>query len=149
MKFDPSRSTPAGYWHFAKQYFQAAEAVRQDRRNLMSPALQLYGQAIELSLKSFLLKRGETLERVESLRHKLDELLALSRRRRLGLQVKLSANDVALIHLLNASYVRHRFRYIVTGVTRVPQTGHIAVVAERLLAGLERYCANSSWGLAR
>lgn len=144
MKFDPSRSTPVGYWHFAKQYFQAAEAVRRDDRSLMLPALQLYAQSIELALKSFLLRRGETLEKVESLRHKLTELLAHARRRRLGLQVKLSANDVALINLLSEGYVRHRFRYIVTGAMRVPQTTHIAAVAERLLVGLEHYCANSS-----
>ena len=149
MKFDPSRSTPVGYWHFAKQYFQVAEAVRKEEQSLMLPALQLYGQSIELALKSFLLKRGETLERVESLRHKLNQLLALARRRRLGLQVKLSANDVALIDLLNENYVRHRFRYIVTGVAQVPQPAHIAVLVERLLVGLERYCANSSCGVAR
>lgn len=149
MKFDPSRSTPVGYWHFAKQYFQAAEVVRRDKRSLMFPSLQLYGQSIELALKSFLLQRGETLEQVESMRHKLDELLALARRRRLGLHVKLSANDIALVGLLNESYVRHRFRYIVTGFTQVPQPAHIAVVAERLLLGLERYCVNSSWGVER
>jgi hypothetical protein len=65
------------------------------------------------------------------------------------MQVKLSANDVALINLLSESYVRHRFRYVVTGSLRVPQSAHIAAVAERLLVGLERYCANSSWGIER
>lgn len=115
----------------------------------MFPALQLYGQSIELALKSFLLKRGETLDKVEGLRHNLTELLNLARKRRLGLQVKLSNNDVALIKLLSDSYTFHRFRYIVTGFTRVPQPAYIAVVTERLLVGIERYCTGCSWGIER
>lgn len=115
----------------------------------MAPTLQLYGQSIELALKSFLLKRGEALDKVERLRHNLTELLNLARKRRLGLQVKLSKNDVALINLLSDSYKPHRFRYIVTGTTRIPQPAYIAVVTERMLVGIERYCTGSSWGIER
>ena len=148
MNLDPLRSTPMGYWHLAAQYFQAAEAVRASTK-LMFPTLQLYGQSIELVLKSFLLKRGVSLGDVERMRHRLHEITAVSRRRRLGLQVKLSANDLALIALLSESYSTHRFRYIVTGSLRVPEVKRIASIAERLLLALESYCAGSSWGIRR
>lgn len=147
MNFDSSRSTPSGYWHFATQYFYAAEAVNASTKNLMFPALQLYGQSIELALKAFLLKRGNTLSEVNAMRHRLAEILQTARKRRLGAEVKLGNNDIALINLLSENYSLHRFRYIVTGSTRLPQPGHIAPICERLLVGLEQYCTGSAWGL--
>ena len=113
----------------------------------MFPALQLYGQSIELGLKAFLLQRGSTLGEVNNMRHRLAEILQAARKRRLGTEVKLNANDVALINLLSEDYALHRFRYIVTGATRVPRTEYIAPICQRLLVGLERYCTGSAWGL--
>ena len=149
VTFDPSRSTPAGYWHLAAQYFHAAQAVSSTQRNLMFPALQLYGQSLELALKAFLLKRGATLSEVNGMRHRLAEILKDARRRRLGTQVKLSKNDIALINLLSQNYESHRFRYIVTGFMQVPDTAYIARVCKTVLVGLEKYCTGSEWGLHR
>ena len=149
MSFDPTRSTAAGYWHFAAQYFHAAQAVASSPENLMFPALQLYGQSIELGLKAFLLERGATLGEVNKLRHDLAEILQVARKRRLGTEVRFSANDVALINLLSEQYKFHRFRYIVTGAARIPTAECIAPVCQRLLVGLEQYCTGSAWGLRR
>ena len=128
MSFDSSRSTPAGYWHFAAQYFHAAKAVNSTKRNITIPTLQLYGQSVELVLKAFLLKRGTTLAEVNAMRHRLEEILQAARKRRLGTEVKLSRNDIALINLLSENYASHRFRYIVTGATRIPQPKAISPV---------------------
>lgn len=149
MKFDPSRSTPVGYWRFAAEYFLAGNAVQSAHPRLMVPSLQLYGQSIELALKAFLLKRGVALAEVEALRHRLTEILSMCRRRKLGTEVKLSAHDVTLINLLNISYASHRLRYIVTGCTTLPEPKFMAQVCERIVAGLERYCTGSSWGIGR
>lgn len=149
MKFDPSRSTPAGYWRFAAEYFLAGKAVHSAHPKLMVPSLQLYGQSLELALKAFLLKRGVTLAQVEALRHSLAEILSMCRRRKLGTEVKLSAHDIALVNLLSTSYASHRLRYIVTGFTTLPEPKFMAQVCERVVAGLERYCTGSSWGIGR
>ena len=112
MSLDPMRSTAHGFWRYSAEYFHAAEAVRGVKgRELLMPALQLYGQSIELALKAFLLKRGVPLGDVKKLSHKLTEILALARKRRLGTEVKLSQRDIALIQLLGANYAMHRFRY--------------------------------------
>jgi hypothetical protein len=147
MRYDPSRSTPAGYWHFAAQYFVAAKAVSAARGNLMLPALQMYGQSLELALKAFLLKRGDSLADVEQMRHHLTKILGAARRRRLGTCVKLSRNEVALVQLLSENYAVHRFRYIVTGFTCVPESARISSICERVLVGLEPYCAGTARGL--
>lgn len=149
MNFDPSRSTLAGYWRFSAQYFHAAEAVRATPKDLNFPTLQLYGQSIELCLKAFLLKRGTTLEEVNGMRHRLSEIVAVARKRRLGTEVKLSDHDVALINLLNQNYATHRFRYIVSGPTSIPDPSYIASISERLLFGLELYCTGMAWGPRR
>lgn len=149
MKHDPARSTPSGYWYFAAQYFVAAETVNAARGNLLFPALQLYGQSLELALKAFLLKRGTSIAEVEQMRHRLAEILGAARKRRLGTCVKLNKNEVALVGVLSENYAAHRFRYIVTGSTHVPETSRLSAICERLLLGLERYCTGASWGLRR
>lgn len=150
MSADPKRSTAHGFWRYSANYFQAGEAVRQSPgRPLTMPALQLYGQSIELALKAFLLKRGVPLGTVRTLSHRLDDAVRAARMRRLGTQVKLSREDVGLIVLLNANYALHRFRYIESGSTRLPELEAIASVARRLVSGLERYCTGMVWGLDR
>lgn len=114
----------------------------------MVPTLQLYGQSIELVLKAFLLKRGTTLEEVKAMGHRLAEILQAANSRDLATQVTLTENEVALINLLSENYALHRFRYIVTGATRIPQPEYVSPICERLLVGLERYCTGTAWGLA-
>lgn len=149
MKFDPDRSTPAGYWRVAAEYAVAARVVQAASDRLHFPTLQLHGQAIELALKAFLLKRGMKLQDVESMRHRLTQVLKASRLRRLGTEVKLSRQDIVLIQLLDVNYSKHRFRYIVTGATQVPETAPLSQITERLVLGLEQYCTGMQWGLDR
>ena len=111
---------------------------------LFYPTLQLYGIAIELSLKAFLLKRGLTLDQVRALSHNLEKTLALARRRKLGREVKLDPREIAAIHVLNINYSTHRFRYIVTGSTKVPQLVYIERAAKELVVGLEYLCTGTS-----
>jgi HEPN domain-containing protein len=150
MALDPKRSTAHGFWAFSAQYFLAAEAVRgAPGRELSMPIRQLYGQSIELALKAFLLKRGLPLVDVRALSHRLKDILTSARQRRLGNEVKLSVHDVALIVLLNDSYSTHRFRYIESGSSRLPEIPALASVAEKVVGGLEEYCTGKAWGLRR
>jgi hypothetical protein len=150
MSPDPKRSTAHGFWRYAVNYFHAGEAVRKfPGRPLTMPALQLYGQSIELSLKAFLLKRGIPLATVRTFSHRLDDILKVARLRRLGTQVKLSRDEVALIGLLDSNYALHRFRYIESGTTLVPELDAIAAIARRLCGGLEKYCTVVVWGIER
>ena len=148
MQFDPTRSTSAGYWRLAAEYVIAAQSVNARSERLLFPCMQLHGQAIELALKAFLLKRGTTLQDVESMRHRLTDILKAARSRRLGLEIKLHANDLATIYLLDQNYSIHRFRYIVTGATRVPEMARLLYISERIVAGLEKYCTGMRFGLS-
>ena len=90
-----ARSNAHGFWRFAANYFLAARVVEvkiHSEGQLFFPTLQLYGIAIELSLKAFLLKRGHTLGEVHDLSHNLKSALTLARRRKLGREVKLESS---------------------------------------------------------
>ena len=141
MTLDPTRSTPVGFWRMARDYLHAARAVKaaHGERKLF-PLLYLYGLAIELSLKAFLLKGDSSLQEVKNLSHRLAKLLAQARRRRLGREVKLSRRDLAAINTLDVTYSSDQLRYVVTGATVVPQVSALAAAAESLVAGVEHYC---------
>jgi len=97
-----------------------------------------------LALNAFLLKRGVTLQKVKSLSHRLTEILIDARSRRIGLEVKLSSREVDVIRLLDIIYSSHELRYIATGTVRVPPLVELALVAERLVSGLEKYCTGTT-----
>jgi hypothetical protein len=110
---------------------------------LFFPTLYLYGIAIELSLKAFLLKRGRTLAEVKSLSHNLSKSLALARRHKLGRVVRMDRREIDAIRVLDLTYSSNLLRYIVTGVTKVPQLVYIARAAEGLVVGLEFLCTGA------
>jgi len=59
MALDPRRSTAFGFWRMSRDYLHAARAVRTAHgERKLYPLLYLYGLAIELGLKAFLLERG-------------------------------------------------------------------------------------------
>lgn len=140
------RSTPHGFWRFAADYLLAARCVDthiRKNKSVYFPSLYLYGISIELSLKAFLLKRGESLEDVKNLSHNLNKILAKARRRKLGLEVKLEKRELDAIHVLNITYSSNLLRYIVTGSTKVPNFVYVARVAEELVLGLEELCTGT------
>lgn len=124
MTLDPARSTAHGFWRFAANYLLAARAVDVKIRKegqLFFPALYLYGMAIELSLKAFLLQRGRTLAEVKSLSHSLTKALALARWHKLGRVVRMGRREVDAVRVLDITYSSNLLRYIITGTTKVPQ----------------------------
>ena len=142
-----ARSTPHGFWRFSANYLLAARAVDvriKEQGQLFFPVLQLYATSIELSLKAFLLKRGEPLAKVRALSHNLTKILALARRRKLGRSVKLDRYEIAAIQILNITYSTHQLRYIEAGSTTVPQLIYIARAARELVLGLELLCTGQS-----
>jgi hypothetical protein len=141
-----ARTTPHGFWRFSADYLLAARIVEVkicEEGHLFFPTLQLYGIAIELALKAFLLKRGLTINEVRSLSHNLTKALALARRHKLGIEVKLDRREIAAIQILDMNYSNHRLRYIVTGATKTPQLVYIERAAISLVVGLEFLCTGA------
>jgi hypothetical protein len=141
---------PLGYWRYARSYFDAAEAAHATGGDkLLFPVIYLYGVAIELALKAFLLARGEAPGKVESFKHRLSDLLSSARRRKLGCEIHLTKYDVAAIRVLSDLYGRHphRLRYFSPGVVHdVPPVEVVRQAAQRLVTGLHGYCKARTLG---
>ena len=143
MVTDPKRSTSHGFWRYSADYLLAARCVDvhlHKNNGVHFPTLNLYGIAIELSLKAFLLKRGKTLDEIKNLSHNLEKALKLARRHKLGREVKLDSDEVSAIYALNISYSSNRLRYMASGTVTVPILLYIARAAEELVVGLEKLC---------
>ena len=135
-------------WRFGATYCAAGIAViSSDDQRLFVPALQLFGQSIELLLKAFLLKRGTTLQDLKRMSHGLSSLLSEARRRRLGTCVKLSKKECEAIYVLSETYSSNRLRYLVSGTVRFPLPGVIESAARQLANGLELYCTGIRRGV--
>lgn len=141
------RTTPMGLWRHSKEFFDAAHVVLNAAGSSVSlPVYYLFGHSIELSLKAFLAARGVSLADLKSRKfgHDLNALLIEARKRRLGLQVKLSRIDVEVIKLLNFDYVAKRFEYRETGVYHLPLINLAEDVTHKLVKGLKNYCETNT-----
>ena len=107
------------------------------------PTFHLYGLAIELSLKAFLLRRGESLSKLRTMSHSLTKVLDLSRRRKLGRVVNLTKREDEAIRILDLTYSSNRLRYIVTGAIKLPHLIEVSRASESLVVDLELLCTGS------
>ena len=144
MHDDPERTTPVGLARYAHDFYDAALAA-DDKLGMKKgyeiiapiPVMFLVGQALELSLKAFLLSRDVPLRKLRSkYGHNLHR--ALRKAKELGLLdiVDLSEQDESMIELLNSLYSSKQLQYIVTGAKKVPVFGPLQEVAEKLIPGI-------------
>lgn len=147
-----SRSSPQGFWRYSADYLLAARCVDthlHKSARVHFPTLNLYGIAIELSLKAFLLKRGKSLKDVKGLSHDLDKAVTMARTHKLGREVKLDKNELVAIKVLNITYSSSRLRYIDSGTSSVPVLLYLSRAAERLVVDLEMFCTGKRGRIER
>jgi hypothetical protein len=142
---DTARTTAMGFWRHAREFADAARAVRVadgSKLRMLLPVLYLLGHSVELSLKAFLLGRGVPIGTLRSREygHDLAALLKEARRRRLGNEVPLQSRHLNVIQLLNYEYVAKKYEYRETGMYYTPDPSLTQDVADRLIGGLEVYC---------
>ncbi len=148
-----------GFWSYAREFLSAANAVKKPLKShmgasdykLLLPAYYLVGHSIELSLKSFLLAKGYKVAELKqkSYGHNLEELLAETRRRKLGRLVKLSKEEDRAIKLLSKTYSGKKLEYMEYGNYQLLKYWYIYNVAQKLVKNLEHYSSNSPFNKRR
>lgn len=138
---DPTRTTSIGMAHYAAEFMEAALAADDKLGNKPGheivapiPVMFLVGQAIELSLKAFLLHRGVTLRQLrKSHGHQLRS--ALKKAKELGLSslTQITDEEQSVIELLDDLYASKQLQYIVTGEKVFPVFGSLERVALKLI----------------
>ena len=138
-------STPFDLWRYSDEFLRAGQIVKRSIATQVSmPALFLLGQSTELVLKAFLLGRGIPMTELKrSYGHDLRKLLQESRRRKMGIEVKLEPMDLGMISLLGYEYLRKRYQYSQkelgeTMYVPLPDETEAAVV--KLVRGLRDFC---------
>lgn len=139
---EPGVTSPFGMLRFAEEYRKAAKLVgdaNPERRP--APAYMLVGQSIELSLKSYLLARGITLEALKyrPYGHDLSQLLAKARQLKIERLVELHQWDVDAIEIIAPLYGSHEFRYIVNGSRILPNWEFLMHTTQGLTRGLHHF----------
>jgi hypothetical protein len=138
-----SQTTATGLLTYAKDFRDAALAAddklgKRPGFELVAPVPVMYlaAHSIELSLKAFLLHKGDTLEKLKSIGHDLKK--AFKRAKSYGLPAALQAtnSEVAALSALNALYVSKQLNYIQTGLKSYPVFGLVEALGKRLLLGV-------------
>jgi len=138
---DVTRTTPLGLARYASEFMEAALAA-DDKMGKKSgheivapvPVMFLVGQAIELSLKSFLLSRGVSLHKLRrDYGHNLHRSLRKAKELGLGSLVQFTEEEQSVLSLLDNLYSSKQLQYIITGATTFPVFGPLERAALKLI----------------
>ena len=138
---DPKRTTSIGMARYATEFFEAALAA-DDKLGKKEgyddiapiPVMFLVGQAVELALKAYLLKKGVTLRKLRRrYGHELHRSLRKAKELGLADVVHLSSEEEGILGLLDALYSTKELQYIVTGAEQFPIVGPLESVARKIV----------------
>lgn len=123
-----------GTWRLAEEFAKAAQLISDQGDMFHEPivAFFLFGHAIELALKSFLIGQSVPEDELRRLGHDLEACLDRARKCG-GFEVHLSEDDHATIAALNPYYRGKEFEYLVTGLKSFPTLGAVEGTCRRLL----------------
>ena len=138
---DPSRTTPLGMARYASDFMEAALAAdekmgKKDGHEIVAPVpvMFLVGQAIELSLKAYLLLRGVSLRDLRTeYGHNLTKSLGKCIELELFTFVEFSEEELNTVHLLNEHYSSKQLQFIVTGAKTFPVFGPLERFSLKLI----------------
>jgi len=98
------------------------------------PVLYLMGHSIELSLKAYLLHKGESLQALRyELKHDLERCLRRAQELDLETLVSLEQGQYQAFIALNELYKTKQLEYSVVGMKEYPILGALEVIAKKLL----------------
>ncbi len=134
------KEEPEGFLRLAREFVAAGQLVLNRTNEVSFPAYFLFGRAIELSLKAFLLRSTLSIDVLSRAPygHNLVSLLETAINDGLANVVALSAQEQATIQLLSDDYTDKRFEYPVAGATyHLPLISETDQVAMKLLRAME------------
>jgi hypothetical protein len=138
--------TPQGFHRYASEFLRIARSSPSAQG--FSPApYYLYGHALELATKAFLLAKGDPVKRIKmKIAHDLSKAFRRARRRHgLDSLVPVSPQEEAEIAKANAYYKKKGFEYFNTedalrGYDNLPDLSVLDQLAGRLLTNIEPVC---------
>lgn len=149
MHDDPLRTTALGLARYSHEFLEAALAVderigREPGYEIVAPipALYLVGHSIELSLKAYLLHKGQTLQTLRRYDHNLRKCLQAAEALGLSTLLQFSSQEKGAFEILDVLYSTKQLEYIVTGPKHFPIFGPLETFAAKAfntIAGVVGY----------
>jgi len=131
------KSRHIGLWNYARSFFLAANKLRGTEEMLSDvPIYYLYGHAIELALKSFLLYQGYDEKDIRKIGHDLKDAWTKATDKSLDKPLANTTEISQVIELINPYYRHKELEYIVTGGKRYPYISEMHNVAEKIICAV-------------
>ena len=139
-KKDEPRTTPAGLWTLADEFFRTVEYIPEGKRRHSSPCYYLLSHSIELTLKAFLRAKGCTIPELIKIGHDLGELLRHAELSGICGVVALEERHLDAIEIANAIYKEKEWEYRKRGFKEYPIIDDLYSFARALLDGTRGKC---------
>lgn len=143
MSDDPKRTTPEGLITYSKEFRKAALATddklgMEDGYEIVAPVPVMYlvAHSIELSIKAYLLHKGQTLRQLRKVGHDICKALKKAKELGIGQVVEITEIEMGALQVLNDLYSKKELNYIVTGFKKFPMFGPLQELSEKLLQGV-------------
>ena len=142
---------PLGFHVRAAEFLEVANLARARNTRFSPVAAFLYYRAIELTLKAYLLARGDGLEHLAALRHDLIALLTEAHARGIDAVLVLSSDELQLLRDGTPDYRDHTLAYpelmtMLMGFTGQPDLDALAALARRIHNAVEQGCLDAVQG---
>lgn len=133
--------SPSAFYQYAKAFAHAANSCPATTRHEQLVQLYLYGHAIELFLKAFVLsKKPGALSARREYGHDLKKVMSAALHLGLGALVSMGTGDQQAIKELNKLYKGKHLEYFnlssLSGLPPLPNPATIAAIVRRLEAAL-------------
>jgi hypothetical protein len=140
-----TRLGPAGMHRYARLFLEAAQASPRPGGQFSPVPYYLYGHALEVALKAFIMARGATLLALQRLSHDLERVLNRALQDGLNSLVQVTDEEKAELAKENAYYSGKGFEYFgieaaMRGYRGLPDLSALDALTQRLMAGIEREC---------
>ncbi len=143
-------SLPPARVLWAREFYRAANHSRSEDKKFSPVQYFLYGRALELVLKSFLLAKGWQQEKLKS-RIYHDLMKALNKAKAEGLEsyASVSESEVAEVKKANRYYKSKGFEYFevlpaMTGYPDLPDLEQLDNLVSHLVEALKDLCLNAT-----
>ncbi len=127
-----NRTQGVALWKLAKEYLAGATALQPSPPKISFVVYYLYGHALELTLKAFLVSHGSTISALRGIGHDLKKALLAAEQHQSFQKVVITPEDRFIVEWLSDYYSRKEFEYVFVGYKSLPNPDSVKALCDRV-----------------
>ncbi|MBI4377748.1 MAG: hypothetical protein HY578_01485 [Nitrospinae bacterium] len=140
---DMDRTNSLGLLNYSKEFYEAANIIRNDKGAISTVAYYLICHSLELSFKAFLRGKGDSINSLKKLGHDLEKILKKAEGKNIKDLMQISDEYREAISIVSTYYCEKEFEYIKTGFKTFPNIDILLRFAEDILSNIHKFCINN------